>query len=205
MAAASPRLKSCPGCAPGCAAGQPMDNSPLRTRSIGMTSFVIRPAKLPDAPAIARIHASTVFRTSMQVPPGDGTSPRELRFWREAIDYAEPQLHVACCEQEVIGVVGFDRSRDPGTPPTSGEIWTIQVLPAYWGQGAGLALWDVAREELLHEGCTEVSIWIGLDNDRAMRFHELAGFKRVMSSARTAVLDGKRSEQIRLKRRLQAP
>lgn len=169
-----------------------------------MTSFVIRPARLPDAPAIARIHAGTVFRTSMQVPPGDGTSPRELRFWREAIDYAEPQLHVACSGVDVIGVVGFDRSRDPGTPPTMGEIWTIQVLPAYWGQGAGLALWDAAREELVQEGCTEVSIWIGLDNDRAMRFHELAGFKRVMSSARTAILDGRRSEQIRLKRRLQA-
>ncbi|MEO6625647.1 MAG: GNAT family N-acetyltransferase [Burkholderiaceae bacterium] len=168
-----------------------------------MTEFLIRPAKPLDAPVIAGIHATTVGRTSLQVPPGDGASPRELRFWREAINYAEPQLHVASVADVVIGVVGFDRSRDPGTPPTMGEIWTIQVLPAYWGQGAGLALWDTAREELLHEGCTEVSVWIGLDNDRAMRFHELAGFKRVMSSARTIVLSGKRSEQIRLKRKLQ--
>ena len=169
-----------------------------------MTEFQIRPARQADAAAIARIHASTGARTGMQVPPGDGTSALELRFWRESIGYAEPQLHVACAAQEVVGVVGFDRSRDPGTPPTMGEIWTIQVLPAYWGQGVGLALWDTAREELLQEGCSEVSIWIGLDNDRGMRFHELAGFKRVMSSARTTVQDGVRSEQIRLKRKLSA-
>ena len=168
-----------------------------------MTEFLIRPASSVDAPVIATIHASTMGRTSMQVPPGDAASPRVLRFWREAIDYAEPQLHVACAADVVVGVVGFDRSRDPATPPTVGEIWTIQVLPAYWGQGAGLALWDTAREELLQEGCTEVSVWIGLENDRAMRFHALAGFKRVMSSARTIVLSGRRSEQIRLKRKLQ--
>ena len=128
-----------------------------------MTEFLIRPARQADALAIARIHASTGVRTGMQVPPGDGTSARELRFWREAIGYAEPQLHVACAAEEVIGVVGFDRSRDPGTSPTMGEIWTIQVLPAFCGQGAGLALWDAAREELVQEGCTEVSIWIGLE------------------------------------------
>ena len=167
-----------------------------------MTEFLIRPARQADVTAIARIHASTGVRAGMQVPPGDGTSAVELRFWREAIGYAEPQLHVACAAQEVVGVVGFDRSRDPGTPPTMGEIWTIQVLPAYWGQGAGLALWDTAREELVQEGCSEVSIWIGLDNHRAMRFHELAGFKRVMSSARTTMQDGVRIEQIRLKRKL---
>ena len=179
-----------------------MDNPFLSTPEKGMTEFLIRPATQADALAIARIHASTGVRTGMQVPPGDGTSARELRFWREAIGYAEPQLHVACAAEEVIGVVGFDRSRDPGTSPTMGEIWTIQVLPAFCGQGAGLALWDAAREELVQEGCTEVSIWIGLDNDRAMRFHELAGFKRVMSSARTTTQDGLRSEQIRLKRRI---
>jgi hypothetical protein len=54
----------------------------------------------------------------------------------------------------------------------------------------------------VEEGCTEVSVWSELSAERAMRFLDLAGFKRVMSSARTATLQGVRVEQIRLKRKL---
>jgi len=171
-----------------------------------MTHFLIRPAATHDAEVVTRIHASTGLLTGLQPTPdaqvGAAAAPEQLRFWRDAIKFSEPQLHVACAADRVVGVVGFDRSRDAGTAPTMGEIWTIQVLPVYWGQGAGLALWDTAREQLIQEGCTEVSIWIDLTNDRAMRFHALAGFKRVMSSARSATVHGVRTEQIRLKRKL---
>ncbi|MCY7307765.1 MAG: GNAT family N-acetyltransferase [Rhodoferax sp.] len=171
-----------------------------------MTQFLIRPAARNDAEAITRIHASTGILTGLQptldAQVGAAPTPQQLRFWRDAIEFSEPQLHVASTVGQVVGVVGFDRSRDAGTAPTMGEIWTIQVLPAYWNEGAGLALWDTAREELIQEGCTEVSIWIDLTNDRALRFHALAGFKRVMSSARSATVHGVRTEQIRLKRKL---
>lgn len=84
-------------------------------------------------------------------------------FWREAIEYSEPQVQVAVRGNQVIGFVGYDRSRDPKTPPTMGEIWAIYVLPDCWGQGAGLALWDAAREGLIDEGCTQVSAWLPWD------------------------------------------
>ena len=133
---------------------------------------------------------------------GAPAADKQDAWWRDAIDFAEPQLLLACEEAAVIGVVGFDRCRDPGTPPTLGELWTLQVLPSHWGQGAGLALWDAAREGLVDEGCTEVSVWSELAAERALRFLDLAGFKRVMSSARTAVVQGVRVEQIRLRRKL---
>ena len=101
-----------------------------------------------------------------------------------------------------IGFVGFDRSRDKGTPPTMGEIWAIYVAAAYWGKGAGVALWDAAREGLQDEGCTHVSVWVPLANDRAVRFHELAGFKREMASAKTVAIGAVKVEEIRLKRAL---
>ena len=47
--------------------------------------------------------------------------------WRDALEFADPQLIVACDADVVVGVVGFDRCRDKGTPPTLGEIWTLQV------------------------------------------------------------------------------
>jgi ribosomal protein S18 acetylase RimI-like enzyme len=103
---------------------------------------------------------------------------------------------------KIIGFVGFDRSRDKGTPPTMGEIWDIYVAPAYWSKGAGLALWDAAREGLQDEGCTHVSVWVPIANDRAMRFHELAGFKREMASAKTVPMGPVKVEEIRLKQPL---
>ena len=170
-----------------------------------MSSCLIRPATLRDAKAIAEINALA------GVVAGGGAAGRDAHvaspdrqqvFWREAIEFGEPQLHVASDADAVIGFVGFDRCRDKGTPPTKGEIWAIYVTPAHWDQGVGLALWDAAREGLLEEGCSDVSIWIALGNERAHRFHELAGFKRELSSARTVPAFGVRVEEIRLRRKL---
>jgi hypothetical protein len=47
-----------------------------------------------------------------------------------------------------------------------------------------------------------VSIWVPLANDRALRFHELAGFKREMSSAKTVPMGPVKVEEIRLKQPL---
>jgi len=171
-----------------------------------MTSFLVRPAKRQDVGAIVEVHASASRAAGLQAAPGamaGAPAPdRQEAHWRDAIEFAEPQLLVACDADLVVGVVGFDRCRDAGTPPTLGELWTLQVAPSHWGRGAGLALWDAAREGLTEEGCAEVSAWTELAAARAMRFLELAGFKRVMSSARTATVQGVRVEQIRLKRKL---
>lgn len=171
-----------------------------------MSSFQIRPATLRDANAIAQIHAGfdqpAAADRSTADPANVTSRDKRQSLWRDAIEYGEPQVHVACQADEVVGFVGFDRCRDKGTPPTMGEIWAIYVARPYWDQGAGLALWDAAREGLADEGCTEVSVWCELSATRALRFLELAGFKRVMSTARTAPVLGVRVEQIRLQRKL---
>lgn len=170
-----------------------------------MSSCTIRPATLRDARAIAEIHGSA----SMEVSVGSGglaqhrpALERQQVFWREAVEFGEPLIQVACDGDTVIGFAGYDRSRDKGTPPTMGEIWAIYVTPARWGTGVGLALWDAVREGLLEEGCSDVSVWIALRAERALRFHELAGFKRELSSARTTPVFGTRVEEIRLRRKL---
>jgi 3-hydroxyacyl-CoA dehydrogenase len=55
---------------------------------------------------------------------------------------------------------------------------------------------------LIEEGCTDVSIWLPIANERAMRFFELAGFKREMSSAKTVPMGPVKVEEIRLKQAL---
>ncbi|HSV54589.1 MAG TPA: GNAT family N-acetyltransferase [Burkholderiaceae bacterium] len=171
-----------------------------------MSSYQVRPATLRDAQAVADIHASASAAAYKGLVPDEhlNTLPmaKRLAFWRDAIEYGEPQVHLATTGTQIAGFAGFDRSRDPKSKPTTGEIWAHYVLTEHWGQGAGLALWDATREGLIEEGCTNVTVWVPLRNERALRFYELAGFKRELNTAKTAVVGGVKLEEIRLKRGL---
>ncbi|MEO7242104.1 MAG: GNAT family N-acetyltransferase [Variovorax sp.] len=175
-----------------------------------------RPAAMKDAVAIANIHAASAHAAlAALVPVADlralAATTRSAK-WREAIEFSEPQLQLAVTDaapggaaggaEQCVGFVGYDRSRDPKTAPTVGEIWALYVLPDYWDQGFGVGLWDAAREGLQEEGCTSVTVWLPLKGERALRFFELAGFKRELSTARTTPVGSVRIEEIRLKRAL---
>lgn len=170
------------------------------------SNFEVRPATLRDAKAIAEIHASSSQAAFKALFPGEQAPvvsvDKGQAYWRDAIEFSEPQVHVAVDEGQVVGFVGFDRSRDKGTPNTMGEIWAIYAAATHWGRGVGLALWDAAREGLLEEGCTKVTLWVPLGNERALRFHDLAGFKREMTSIKTVPVGAVKVEEIRLKRDL---
>lgn len=171
-----------------------------------MSNFEVRPATLRDAKVIAEIYASSSQAAFKALFPGEQlpavSADKGVAYWRDAIEYAEPQVHVAVEGDQIVGFVGFDRSRDKGTPNTMGEIWAIYAASSHWGKGVGLALWDAAREGLIEEGCTNVTLWIPLGNERALRFHDLAGFKREMTSIKTVPVGSVKIEEIRLKRAL---
>ena len=170
------------------------------------TTFKVRPATLRDAKQIAEIHneaVKDVFRARLtDLPVAAMSMEKRQAFWREAIEYSEPQVQVVVDDERIVGFVGFDRSRDKGTPPTMGELWAIYVTPPHWSRGVGLALWDAARDGLHEEGCSHVSVWLPLAAERAIRFHELAGFKRELNTARTVAYGAVKIEEIRLKRPL---
>ena len=170
-----------------------------------MSSYQLRPAAAGDAEQIAAVHASSSRAAYEAVAPEAGRGlPLERRraFWREAIEFGEPQVQVAVENARVIGFAGFDRSRDPQSKPTTGEIWALYVAPTHWGQGIGLALWESAREGLVEEGCTEVTLWVPRCNERALRFFEKAGFERDSDAAKTAQVGSVKLDETRLRRRL---
>ena len=170
-----------------------------------MPSYSVRPAAPRDAKAIAEIHVATWQAAYQDVIPDDFlkamTVEKRLAYWREAIEFSDPQILVAVDADKVIGFVGFDRSRDAGTKSTVGEIWALYITPEHWRQGAGLALWDGARDGLKDEGCTQVTLWVLVANEKALQFYEqAAGFKREMASLRTTAFGSSKLEEIRLKR-----
>jgi GNAT superfamily N-acetyltransferase len=167
----------------------------------------VRPAKERDAQAIAQIQASAAQAAFKAQFPGEAmpefdSLKKSQSYWREAIEFGDPQVLVAVQGSEVVGFVGFDRSRDPKTPATMGEIWALYARPSHWGQGVGLALWDGARDGLMEEGCTKVTAWVPLGYERALRFFDMAGFKREMTSIKTVLIGLTRIEEIRFKRDL---
>ena len=172
-----------------------------------MSSYFVRPAAPRDAKAIAEIHVATWQAAYQGLIPDDVlkamTYEKRLAYWKEAIEYSDPQLLVALDSDndKVVGFVGFDRSRDPGTKSSVGEIWAMYVTPAHWRKGVGLLLWDGARDGLKEEGCTQVSLWALVANERALQFYEqAAGFKREMPSLRATAYGKVKLEEIRLKR-----
>ena len=171
-----------------------------------MSSVEIRYARLADAQAVANLHllASRAVHEGVVPDAHWQATPAAQRvtFWKEAIEYGEPQVVVACDGEDIVGLVGFDRSRDPKSKNTTGELWTLYVQPDRIGQGVGLALWDAAREGLQDEDCTEVTVWVPLASPRALAFFDAAGFKREMNTARTVPMGGVRIEEIRFKRSL---
>jgi GNAT superfamily N-acetyltransferase len=172
-----------------------------------MSNIEVRVATMRDAKVIAEVHANSGQAAFKALFPGE-KSPvisveKSQAYWREAIEFSDPQVFVATDDDAVVGFVGFDRSRDAKTPATTGEIWAIYALPSHWGQGVGLALWDAARDGLMEEGCNKVTIWVPLGNERALRFHDMAGFKREMTTIKTVPMgDDLRVEEIRMKRDL---
>jgi ribosomal protein S18 acetylase RimI-like enzyme len=171
-----------------------------------MSRYTVRHATLKDAKAVAEVHVAAWQAGYKGILPDEQLAAMSVdkrqAFWREAIDIGEPQLLVATEAERVVGFAAFDRSRDKGTPPTTGEIWAMAAAPALWSTGAGLALWDAARDGLEEEGCTKVTLWVPLRSERALRFFELAGFKREMSTAKTVEMGGVKVEEIRLQRKI---
>ena len=195
------------GARPGCPHLLRQCHSPRSTdhKRPAMSSYQVRPATARDAKAIAEIHVAA-WRTAYKdlMPEEDLKNisvEKRLAFWREAIEYSEPQLLVATEGEELVGFVGFDRSRDKGSKSSTGEIWALYVAPSHWRKGAGLALWDGARDGLKEEGCTQVTLWVLLGNEPALSFYEhAAGFKREMTSLKTVTIASVKLEEIRLKR-----
>ena len=98
-----------------------------------MSDFEVRFATKNEAAAVAQLHwIASRAAYAGQVPEAhwDATPmAKRVSYWKEAIEYGEPQVMVALEGGSIVGFVGFDRSRDPKSKNTMGEIWAIYADP----------------------------------------------------------------------------
>jgi GNAT superfamily N-acetyltransferase len=139
----------------------------------------VRPATLPDAPAMGRVHVrawQAAYRGQMPDDYLHGLRPEDrAAHWEGALRREDLRGAILVAERagEVIGFAVAGPSRDP---EGAGELYAINLDPAHWGTGAGRALLQAAQAELARPGFDETVLWVLEGNARARRFYEIAGW-----------------------------
>lgn len=159
--------------------------------------FIIRPARVDDADAIAHVHHQSWEETYPGLMPPEllerVSLEHRLKQWRRII-HDEPEggaRFVAeasagypsgvATTQTIIGIAQCGPAREPELNARH-EIWMIYVLREAQKQGVGAALmramFDYLRslDDAASNPDRSVGLWVLKGNDTAIRFYEKHGF-----------------------------
>ena len=159
-------------------------------------------AQIEDCFAVAEIHVASWQAAYVGLFPAEylaslSVGERQVR-WQTILKAGASRNLVAKHAEQVVGFVSFGRCRDAEAPNNRGEVWALYVAPHAWSTGAGWALWEVARVQMLHAGFSEVSLWVLSGNARGLRFYEAVGFRREPQSERQFEQGGAQLEEVKL-------
>lgn len=141
------------------------------------TPFTVAQPRPSDWADLARIHVQAWRETYSSLLParffGDEALRKREDMWRSSLSHpdAAERIRVARVDGRPVGFAIHGPSRD--TPPVRPlELFTLYVLAAHHGTGAGQALLDSAI------GDAPASLWVAESNPRARRFYARNGFAR---------------------------
>src|SRR5207245_5992381 len=139
---------------------------------------MIRPAKLEDAPAIARVHVASWQSTYQGMLPEEFlVSLSETGYadrWKRVIGEGSSRVYVAEHEGEVVGFASGGRER-AGEIGYTGELYAIYVIDAAQRRGFGRELVRSTVAGLRELGLDDMIIWVLRDNQPARSFYERLG------------------------------
>ncbi len=104
---------------------------------------------------------------------GDEAWSRQMLVGELGQQPASRHYLVAEDDEEIVGYAGLLAAGGQG------DVLTIAVATARWGQGVGTALLDRLLAEARSRGCTEVFLEVRADNARAQRLYRWRGFTDV--------------------------
>ena len=139
---------------------------------------MIRPAKVEDAPAIARVHVASWQSTYRGMLPDEFlASLSESGYaerWKRVIGEGTSKVYVAEDGGEVVGFASGGRER-AGEKGYVGELYAIYVIDAAQRRGFGRELVQASVAGLRELGLDDMIIWVLRDNQPARRFYERLG------------------------------
>ncbi|MBS1709847.1 MAG: GNAT family N-acetyltransferase [Armatimonadetes bacterium] len=142
-------------------------------------SWILRQARLEDAPGLARVHVQSWEETYRGWVPDSvidkHTFDSRTAMWQKAIRSGQ---WVWLVEEDDV-VVGFvtagpAQKNQPGHP---GQLHAIYLLKSMQGQGAGQAMFDEARAYLESEGLTPFFCYFHPDNPVAGFYQRNGGIR----------------------------
>ena len=163
----------------------------------------VRPARIPDAPAMGRVVVrawQVAYRGHMPDDYLDGLRAEDrAAYWEEVLRREDLRGTILVAERdgEVVGFAAVGPSPDP---QGAGELFAINLDPDHWGTGTGRALLGGAQAELARLGFGETVLWVLTGNARARRFYEIAGWV-VDGTERTSEVFGVTVPEVRYRRR----
>lgn len=162
----------------------------------------VRPARLDDAAAIARIHVGAwrvAYRGLLPQAVLDGLDlDARVERWRSFLaDPGEKEHLVGLAHGAVKGFLSLGTSRDEDATPTTGEVYAVYVDPDSWRQAIGLRLMKAGLERLTARGFTRATLWILAENQRARSFYEALGM-RLDGHDKQAQVHGHPAHELRL-------
>jgi ribosomal protein S18 acetylase RimI-like enzyme len=162
----------------------------------------ITAADREDCRALAVIHVESWQAAYASLLPAGylaslSVADRE-ESWTSILEVSASRTFIAKRDGRAVGFVTFGRCRDEGAGAQSGEVWALYVAPQAWASGVGWALWEAARVLMLHQGFTQVSLWVLSGNARGLRFYQSIGFRREPHPARFFERGGVKHAEVRL-------
>ena len=139
----------------------------------------VRPLrKTDDAAAVSDIYAASWRAAYRGLVPGAYLDALTGARWLPKLQnlaQSGQQAVLACCDGQPVGICTFCAARDENRAGW-GEVVSLYLLPAYWGQGVGARLLQTAVNELHRQGYANVYLWVLQGNTRAERFYGRNGF-----------------------------
>ena len=139
---------------------------------------MIRPARLEDATAIARVHVASWQSTYRGMLPDEFlASLSETGYaerWKRVIGDGSSKVYVAEDGGEVVGFASGGRER-AGETGYTGELYAIYVIDAAQRRGFGRELVRATVAGLRELGLDDMIIWVLRDNQPARSFYERLG------------------------------
>ncbi len=138
-------------------------------------------AKAADAAAISRVYDAAWREAYRGIIPGVQLERMVLRrgptWWRRSLGRGRP-VAVVDAGKRIVGYAGYGRART-ASALADGEIDELYLLPEYQGVGLGRRLFRAVVNDLGDRVGKRVIVWSLADNERACRFYEGLGGRRV--------------------------
>jgi ribosomal protein S18 acetylase RimI-like enzyme len=157
-----------------------VSTSPPRSSAVGHLD--VRTADAGDIAAVAALHVASFRATYVERLSAAQAAALDVRSravaWTTRLVEGDGTLLVGTEAGRVQGFVWVGPTTDlDDDPRTTGQVRSIHVAPDALGGGRGRRLLAAGRDALAASGCSDATLWVVADNERAIAVYGRDGWQ----------------------------